>query len=695
MDTIANGVHRQVHRPNLLTLPNEIILMILDDSTLFTELLFVGLQCRRLNTLALPLYLSRHGITDPLNNLHVNLPTFDTPILRGLRFSFHITHTENLSCNFSNCPSLVKLLEGILDLSFLVVRLDYVRHVTLTFLRHANPLRNNLLQYWCTVFGRLLTTLVLKGCTSLSIVGGDMFLEAYKLRSPLLVPHPLRLLRKAIKLVKPSHSPKLTGWQFIPQRPGEVHFLPLFPVQYSFHSRLTTVTLRRSPLLLLPPYAQWTFSTLMASPITSFSILDMTIITPGVWPAIFPLFIKSLPKLKHFAVIKCNLIPQSSVYQPLEYFPNLQTFLYDGICDPPPSLSTLPPLSHLTKIYARSDMIINLLSSPNVNLSKLTIIGTHIHTKSRGFNLAEGADAISNLVGALRRHLPPAAFQLPEPQRDQIPLPFKILLNIRQRSHMSYLLEQELSILPFLSSSSSSTSSTDEQPPAAALTTTRTTTRTTFSKFRSPFSSTRSHPQDSSSTNPASAQKFMQNLKSFKYVSGVSFDTFRPEDARDDDWDILIRWLRLFPNLEEVRVGKGVFGCLDEVHIGAGINPQNPGTSDDDSGVAASDEFNLNDELVKDLRSPSQQSGSPLFQNIINTLPRPPAFRPSISSGWMANIPSSSSSSASSRTSTSSIRNRPTNTDRWAGVRRVFMEGCPTVKRIVIDGKVFSLVESR
>lgn len=742
----------------------------------------MGLQCRRLNSLALPLYLNRHGITDPANNLHVNIPTFDTVILKGLRCSFHITHTENLSCNFTNCPSLVKLLEKVLDFSYFISRLEYVHHVTLTFARHANPLRNNLLQYWCTIFGRLLTTLVLKGCISLSIVGGDMFLKTFKVRPPQSPSHPLTLFRRAIEFVKPSFSPKQpaqTGWEFIPHRPGEVHSLPLFPIQGSIHSRLTTITLRKSPLPLLPPYAQWTFSALMASPITSLSLLEMVISTPGVWLAILPLLTKSLPKLKHLAILRCNILPQSDVYHPLQHFPHLHTFLYDGICFPPPPTLTLPSLSNLTRIYARSDMLVNLLLMPNTNFSNLKIIGTHIHSISRGFNLAEGADAISNLVNALRKHFPASAFALREDsEHEQIELPFKILLNIRQHSHMSYLLEQELSILPFLSahspSSPHSDSDFDGQPPTAALTTTRVTTRTnTTSRFRLPFAlpySTSTStinppfgnlPPLSSSTTPtgpgipATTQKLMSNLKSFQFISGVSFDTFRPDIARDGDWDVLVRWLRLFSRLEEVRVGRvgGVFGWVDEACVGGAgeLGVQNAGLTGNDGPSDGGKELkgSLNDDLVHPLRSPSQQSVSTPFQIEINArlprpLPGPSESHPNrlcCRSSTMTSISSDSTSGSTTSSSNSSLSFGPAiivpnsiastsatpythpnvvqsspvwglwtaprggvgdavvdgkddekeEKEKWVGVKRMFREGCPTVKRVVISGEVFEL----
>ncbi|KAF8650274.1 hypothetical protein AX16_005328 [Volvariella volvacea WC 439] len=201
----------------LFDLPDHLLLQILSQPCLIrspSSLLSLGSLCRRLNTLCLPLYLARFGITSPANTTIVRLDSIplhsehDNP-LYALRIALFVTHIDTLECTFRMPSNKTVQLRGLLaqfaELQMLLDRLEYVGEVKLLMnapgewersysgestdhraggdliVTNSSHLRQITLADWVKSYSALLNTTIQKSAHTLTLSHGKLSMHDYVL----------------------------------------------------------------------------------------------------------------------------------------------------------------------------------------------------------------------------------------------------------------------------------------------------------------------------------------------------------------------------------------------------------------------------------------------------------------------------------------------------------------------------------
>jgi hypothetical protein len=266
----------------LLSLSTELLLLILDNVHT-AGLLALSRTSRRLHYLALPTYLSRHGISNPASR-NLVLEGRAVCALPGFQISLFITSLDHLSYKFKGIhPHFAREVTQLLRF---ITKLTQVSEVVLDLrnidFRWVDGLAIVSSDFWKPEFLRLLMVILHKKCVSLTIVYGR-FLKPDLSATP--IPKRHATIGGSTPIV-----PKFLG---SPLRSGSRHRMILHPPLNELGKLFI-----HGDILLSKPFYDWTMATLNASRITSLSF-RLFGVHPTTWATILSSF--TIPTLTHFA----------------------------------------------------------------------------------------------------------------------------------------------------------------------------------------------------------------------------------------------------------------------------------------------------------------------------------------------------------------------------------------------------------
>lgn len=282
-------------------LPTEILLEILNHPTFPTETLyFLALLSRRINFIAIPIYLSRKGIDLETKSATVTLHAGQLDALSALQICLSISSMpmERLEFIFPHpsCRTIFPFLKQMKRVETFISGLSSVEEVLLKLDftpigRCLAPGTDEVLHAWATQFCDLLSCIVDKGCVSITVANGTYLTEAYRLDPPSFSQKYLpRLIRQ---LFAPLDA-KTLGFKRNPTQGTDNVLLPM-PSFSGRVSRLKSLYID-SATLILPPGLHWTLAALRHSSLTSLSMC-MSRLDPDIWGTVLPLIASAAPNL--------------------------------------------------------------------------------------------------------------------------------------------------------------------------------------------------------------------------------------------------------------------------------------------------------------------------------------------------------------------------------------------------------------
>ncbi len=369
------------HPASFDTLPLELLLTIF-ESTENDTLLNVGKSCRRLNNIALPIFLSRmHMKTTeesvsirPLHNSHADQ-------LSGLTVDFSFNSMKQFVCvlnhrqdnsrkpseesQFSKVSPIDGLKKNIQRVHQLIGRMQSVDSVCIVFYPMGGywSLRLTVVEEFLAAFLDLVETVALKDCSSLQI----LHQHPIALKSPYKFQHTSsNVIAKSLALIKPRDSElEGNGWKFRPI--FKYNTPPTLSPALTAGFKLKALDLY-SDFLFVPPFSLWTFGFLKYSQITSLSLLLPAVISEGEFRFyIFPNIINSLPQLLELrlAAPRNNFIAAAIELMP--QFPKLKKVTFGatqyGEFPPPSYLLSTAQLDNLEAFTGYIDQIAYLLAN--------------------------------------------------------------------------------------------------------------------------------------------------------------------------------------------------------------------------------------------------------------------------------------------------------------------------------------------
>ncbi|KAJ6469492.1 hypothetical protein C8R45DRAFT_1017254 [Mycena sanguinolenta] len=364
---------------NISDLPTEILEKILEDVPSET-LCSLALLSRRLNYIALSLYFSRNNMD--LKNTTITLVPNGHDPLSALQRCLWISSMQRMEIIFPHpsCSIVFPFLKQMKRVENFFSRITSVKEVVLQFdntgsIRCLAPGSDQALRAWATRLRGLLTCIVEKGCTTLTVHKGTYLIEAYQLHPPKF---PAKCLPRLFRKVLLPQDAKALGFRRNPrQGTADVSSaMPRFPAHVLQLNSLNIET----ATLVMPPGLYWTLTALRQCPITSLSI-RMTLVEPQIWSVVLPLMAAACPNLTSLRLTDLDS-PSSSYYAPTEIlalaflarFPRLVdlelTHLWgvgvhfdwlDHLFRPKGATA---PLKHLTRLRAPANIVRHLLSRP-------------------------------------------------------------------------------------------------------------------------------------------------------------------------------------------------------------------------------------------------------------------------------------------------------------------------------------------
>ena len=316
---------------SLLDLPNELIITILSDPVFSpSDIYLISCLSKLLNTLAIPIYLSAHGIPDPEQeislyvldwdpyNLHspsLNLTRRCQPdTLSALNVSTTISQVKHLKCFFQD-PTTKEgrnSYQEAYNLSLAVKRtarfVDRLKSVNTAEIYlvwdpyyvtvHGNKNITHVpipeVNEWTESFCRFLNLLVERGCTSLTVQYDipQALAPTFRFRSSNPITKTFSNVFQYVQKRRDRQAPTLQ-WEL--ERPtyegkpdsSSVESAPLSRLAQESNS-IVTFSLH-SNALLLPPFANWTLSLLYShSSLTCITFSHLTF-SEDVWTTLLPL----------------------------------------------------------------------------------------------------------------------------------------------------------------------------------------------------------------------------------------------------------------------------------------------------------------------------------------------------------------------------------------------------------------------
>ncbi|KAJ7136588.1 hypothetical protein C8R44DRAFT_868723 [Mycena epipterygia] len=388
-DIVAAGQSSQIWSGNtliptsaktrFLDFPDDILLTLF-EYLLSTELFDLSLVSRRLNVLALPVYLDREGIFDRSTGKYTVM-LWDRPEARDSLAALTITlfppHPTSFSCCYIRRPlhayPVYPAINHLRRLISFVQRLSSIDEVSLHFGVSSTILRRSeeydpLQHRWCSLFEELLNVIVAKSCTSLSVQGSPyLFPAAEPWKERILEEH-----QKTVTLSPPLRT-DVTMFSFEPTS------------------------------LLSPVFMPWTIPVIQHSQLTSIGIF-----ISAEDEHCLKILADTIPHLRVLEIREQSsgqkLLPISLIFGLLARLPMLQTLrifdLYLNTDDVPTSAPHLPHL----KVLTGTDHYVRKLLCANNPLPSLQFLEIHVCLSS-GFSFDEnlGRTSLSSIFMNLRR----------------------------------------------------------------------------------------------------------------------------------------------------------------------------------------------------------------------------------------------------------------------------------------------------
>ena len=300
------------HRANpeasvaFLQLADELLFLILEDPRLSTaDLYSLAATCRHLNFLAIPIYLSRHGISDLYEGCYLSREKMG--VLDGLRISISITSLNHLHCTFNEGND--RFLRELRSLCRLISKLSHIKSIFLDFSwvgpwdvsqQTTGPAStvNWSSWTWQWVFFKTLNDIIGK-CSDLTVFRGYHLTQG-TLQQPSITPNtnmrPHLAVGRTFNRIRTFVSTRLRL-----HASGKKCTSPACPP-----SRVPTIkTLNiRSMNLLDPPFDTRTIKPFNTSPITTLS-LDFLILSQQMWAEF--LSGMTLPALSTLSITSCSI----------------------------------------------------------------------------------------------------------------------------------------------------------------------------------------------------------------------------------------------------------------------------------------------------------------------------------------------------------------------------------------------------
>jgi len=364
---------------SLLDLPNELIIDILSDATIsLTDIYIVSCLSKRLNTLALPIYLASHGIPEPEREMTLCVLDWDpydiqiqTPTtspcpdlhpftlcrpdaLSGLNVSTNISQVKHFKCFFqepttkewrNRFQKSYSLSLAVNRTARFVHRLKYVGIAEIYLVWDPYYVRSDKtithvpipeLNEWTESFCRFLNLIVERGCTSLTIQYDASIEPAFRFRSS----NPItKTFSNVFQYVQKRRDKQARTLHWELERPIHEGKFDSSSVATASLSHLaqesnSVVTLSlHSNALLLPPFVNWTLSLLYShSSLTCLTFAHLTF-SEEIWTTLLPLIADAvsdrLTKLSFFS--KCTNLMAEDLIRFLARLPHLTHLSIDRI----------------------------------------------------------------------------------------------------------------------------------------------------------------------------------------------------------------------------------------------------------------------------------------------------------------------------------------------------------------------------
>lgn len=353
-----NSVTGLTSGPVLLDLPNEVILLILEDVP--DELYSLALLCRRLHHLALPLYLARHGMS-PFAGELILYNDQSEEILQGVTIALFQPALKCVSCTFDLSKSAGDISRKIRGVMRLLAKLAYLGEAHLDFVHEgATTACGQLTESQAKEFETLFSAIVHNpGCITFTVcLAGRMVASTPAELSALF------RRRYAGDILR--HLVDCTGLSSITQRLTSRLF------QRNATSRILMETFNMHSAILFHVFlCGWTIGTLNTASLTTLSLRHLDL-HPDAWATILPHI--TMPALSSLSIDLCS-ITSRDMSKFLQRHPQIQD-LYLGRSLPSPHVmdqlqtTALPLLTHLS---ATTEYLIHLLIPGS--LPNLTFVG--------------------------------------------------------------------------------------------------------------------------------------------------------------------------------------------------------------------------------------------------------------------------------------------------------------------------------
>ncbi|KAF8812005.1 hypothetical protein BYT27DRAFT_7183341 [Phlegmacium glaucopus] len=347
----------EFHNVGILDLPNEIIIFILEDLE-DDELFSLSLLSRQLHHLALPVYLSRNGISSRPNSQLLLFDDRSNSILKALNAALFTPTLNSLLCALHCHKHPDDLFRQMLMLNRLVGKVSTLNEASINFDK-VNQLLSATEEivmsrffgdigdpaYGLTQeFGRELTvmmeSILASGCHTYTISHSGAHLPSSD-------------------GIKAAVLANFYGLQFIKKKVTRL-LRPLFPKLCPTTNTLKTFNLH-SPIAIHPHLCRWTINTLNNSHLTSLSISQNRSTESSVWSLILPCI--TISSLSHLSIDLCS-IKTGDLFKFLRRHPLIQNlFLGRNILLPNPSQTLIKnALKHLSHLTAHPKWLVHLLT---------------------------------------------------------------------------------------------------------------------------------------------------------------------------------------------------------------------------------------------------------------------------------------------------------------------------------------------
>ncbi|KAJ7136628.1 hypothetical protein C8R44DRAFT_976158 [Mycena epipterygia] len=352
-----------------LSFPDDILLTIFEYLP-STELFDLSLVSRRLNFLALPVYLDRERILSRSTG-NYTLMLSDRPKARdslaALTIMLFLPRPTSLSCYIWRPPHVIfPSIDHLRRLISFVLRLPSVDEVSLHFgvpsVSHTSCFEEyDPLQYrWCSLFEELLNIIIAKSCTSLSVQGSPYLFPAAELwKERNLEGH-----QKTARLSPPAHT--------------DIKMLSFEPAS-----------------LLSPVFMPWTIPVIQRSQLTSIEIFISV-----EDQHYLEILADTIPHLRVLQIrgqsAGSKLLPSSLIFRLLARLSVLETLrIFDLYLSPSALPLAAPHLPRLKSLTGTDPYVHELLSATNP-LPSLRYLEIHVFLPSE-FTLEQNRGPPPNL----------------------------------------------------------------------------------------------------------------------------------------------------------------------------------------------------------------------------------------------------------------------------------------------------------